>query len=139
LSCASGNRSNKSKKKNNETKSVCEKTTITATSAGFYFNHSKPSPDPRYPCQNQVMFGPVPCVLAHDILYLELRNILFQKGKIVNMFLHKNAIKMKESGKLVKYGYAVFEDSGVAGRLLQQGNLAIADGVAVKISPMVKL
>ena len=35
------------------------------------------------------MFGPVPCVLAHDILYLELRNILFQKGKIVNMFLHK--------------------------------------------------
>ena len=44
---------------------------------------------------------------------------------------------MKESGKLVKYGYAVFEDSGVAGRLLQQGNLAIADGVAVKISPMV--
>ena len=37
----------------------------------------------------QVMFGPVPCVLAHDILYLELRNILFQKGKIVNMFLHK--------------------------------------------------
>ena len=104
----------------------------------------------------QVMFGPVPCVLAHDILYLELRNILFQKGKIVNMFLHKashlclpfsncsdglyfqNAIKIKESGKLVKYGYAVFEDSSAAGRLLQQGNLAIADGVAVKISPMVK-
>jgi len=83
------------------------------------------------------MFGPVPCVLAHDILYLELRNILFQKGKIVNMFLHKNAIKIKESGKLVKYGYAVFEDSSAAGRLLQQGNLAIADGVAVKISPMV--
>ena len=65
----------------------------------------------------QVMFGPVPCVLAHDILYLELRNILFQKGKIVNMFLHKvshqylffsncsdgvyfqNAIKIKESGE----------------------------------------
>ena len=75
LSFASGIRSNKSKK-NNEAKSVCEKTTITATSAGFYFNHSKvdcvsflidfncefstsivnfqPSPDPRYPCQNQV-------------------------------------------------------------------------------------
>ena len=45
---------------------------------------------------------------------------------------------MKESGKLVKYGYAVFEDRFVAERLLQQGNLAIADGVAVKISPMVK-
>ena len=56
---------------------------------------------------------------------------------IVSMFLHKYAIKMKESGKLVKYGYAVFEDSNVAERLLQQGNLAIADGVAVKISPMV--
>ena len=76
LSFASGKRSNESKKKNNEAKSVCEKTTITATSAGFYFNHSKvdcvsflidfncefstsivnfqPSPDPRYPCQNQV-------------------------------------------------------------------------------------
>ena len=45
---------------------------------------------------------------------------------------------MKESGKLVKYGYAVFEDRSVAERLLQQGNLVIADGVAVKISPMVK-
>ena len=76
LSFASGKRSNESEKKNNEAKSVCEKTTITATSAGFYFNHSKvdcvsflidfncefstsivnfqPSPDPRYPCQNQV-------------------------------------------------------------------------------------
>ena len=52
--------------------------------------------------------------------------------------LFQNAIKMKESGKLVKYGYAVFEDRSVAKRLLQQGNLAIADGVAVKISPMVK-
>ena len=52
--------------------------------------------------------------------------------------LFQNAIKMKESGKLVKYGYAVFEDRFVAERLLQQGNLAIADGVAVKISPMVK-
>ena len=50
----------------------------------------------------------------------------------------QNAIKVKESGKLVKYGYAVFEDRSVAERLLQQGNLAIADGVAVKISPMVK-
>ena len=119
MSFASGIRSNKSKK-NNEAKSVCEKTTITATGAGFYFNHSKvdcvsflidfncefsafsrseiPMPEPgvthiikwktirQIP---QVMFGPVPCVLAHDILYLELRNILFQKGKIVNMFLHK--------------------------------------------------
>ena len=50
----------------------------------------------------------------------------------------QNAIKIKDSGKLVKYGYAVFEDSSVAGKLLQQGNLAIADGVAVKIAPMVK-
>ena len=120
MSFTSGKRSNKSKKNNNEAKLVCEKTTITATSAGFYFNHSKvdcvsflidsnyefsafsrseiPMPEPgvihirkwktirQLP---QVMFGPVPCVLAHDILYLELRNILFQKGKIVNMFLHK--------------------------------------------------
>ena len=120
MSFTSGKRSNKSKKNNIEAKSVCEKTTITATSAGFYFNHSKvdcvsfltdsncefsafsrseiPMPEPgvihirkwktirQLP---QVMFGPVPCVLAHDILYLELRNIFFQKGKIVNMFLHK--------------------------------------------------
>ena len=53
-------------------------------------------------------------------------------------FYFQNAIKIKESGKLVKFGYAVFEDRSVAERLLQQGNLAIADGVAVKISPMVK-
>ena len=41
MSFTSGKRSNKHKKNNNEAKSVCEKTTITATSAGFYFNHSK--------------------------------------------------------------------------------------------------
>ena len=45
----------------------------------------------------------------------------------------QNAIKLKESGKLVKFGYAVFEDRAVA-----QGSLAIANGVGIKISPMVK-
>ena len=99
------------------------------------------------------MIGPVPCVLAHDILYMELREILYQKGRVVAMFLHKvrgnvqllenklnsqNAIKMKESGKLVKFGYAVFEDRAVAERLVKKGSLAIADGVAINISPMVK-
>ena len=37
----------------------------------------------------QVMIGPVPCVLAHDILYMELREILYQRGRIAAMFLHK--------------------------------------------------
>ena len=35
------------------------------------------------------MIGPVPCVLAHDILYMELREILYQRGRVVTMFLHK--------------------------------------------------
>ena len=38
---------------------------------------------------DQVMIGPVPCVLAHDILYMELREILYQRGRVVTMFLHK--------------------------------------------------
>ena len=50
----------------------------------------------------------------------------------------QNAIKMKEAGKLVKFGYAVFEDRAVAERLVKKGSLAIADGVAINISPMVK-
>ena len=103
---------------------------------------------------DQVMIGPVPCVLAHDILYMELREILYQRGRVITMFLHKvsqlllqlyfmedspqNAIKLKESGKLVKFGYAVFEDKAVAQKLVKQGSLAIADGVGIKISPMVK-
>ena len=37
----------------------------------------------------EVMIGPVPCVLAHDILYMELREILYQKGRVVTMFLNK--------------------------------------------------
>ena len=103
---------------------------------------------------DQVMFGPVPCVLAHDILYMELREILHQRGRVVTMFLQKvthdpccllyfmedlpqNAIKLKESGKLVRFGYAVFEDRAVAQKLVKQGSLAIADGVAIKISPLV--
>jgi len=117
---------------------ACEKPSTTATKAGFYFNHSQPAPDPRFPVQNQVMIGPVPCVLAHDILYMELREILYQRGRIAAMFLHKNAIKMKDTGKLVKFGYAVFEERSVAEKLVKQGSLAIADGVSIKISPMVK-
>ena len=38
---------------------------------------------------DKVMIGPVPCVLAHDILYMELREILYQRGRVVTMFLHK--------------------------------------------------
>ena len=99
------------------------------------------------------MIGPVPCVLAHDILYMELREILPQRGRVVAMFLQKvthdpcclyfmedlpqNAIKLKESGKVVRFGYAVFEDRAVAQKLVKQGSLAIADGVAIKISPLV--
>ena len=45
---------------------------------------------------------------------------------------------MKEPGKLVKFGYAVFEDRAVAERLVKKGSLAIADGVAINISHMVK-
>ena len=52
--------------------------------------------------------------------------------------LPQNAIKLKESGKLVKFGYAVFEDRAVAQELIKQGSLAIANGVGIKISPMVK-
>ena len=52
--------------------------------------------------------------------------------------LPQNAIKLKESGKLVKFGYAVFEDRAVAQKLIEQGSLAIANGVCIKISPMVK-
>ena len=37
----------------------------------------------------EVMIGPVPCVLAHDILYMELREILYLKGRVVTMFLNK--------------------------------------------------
>ena len=57
---------------------------------------------------------------------------------LVNKLNSQNAIKMKESGKLVKFGYAVFEDRAVAERLVKKGSLAIADGVAINISPMVK-
>ena len=57
---------------------------------------------------------------------------------LVNKLNPQNAIKMKESGKLAKFGYAVFEDRAVAERLVKKGSLAIADGVAINISPMVK-
>ena len=50
----------------------------------------------------------------------------------------QNAIKLRESGKLVKFGYAVFEDKAVAQKLVKKGSLAIADGVAIKISPLIK-
>ena len=50
----------------------------------------------------------------------------------------QNAIKMKECGKLMKFGYAVFEDRAVAQKLVKKGSLSIANGVTIKISPMVE-
>ena len=58
--------------------------------------------------------------------------------KNIHTYHPQNAIKLKESGKLAKFGYAVFDDRAVAQKLVKQGSLAMADGVSIKISSMVK-
>jgi len=98
------------------------KVTETALSAGYRFKARNPEPDPRYPSDQQLMVGPIPGHLEHDVIYNGLRGIFQSKGPVCFMFVHKSAVKDNESGKMVKFGYVVFAEKGVAQKLLKEGH-----------------
>jgi len=100
---------------------VSVKATETALSAGYRFKARNPEPDPRYPADQQLMVGPIPGHLEHDVIYNGLRGNFQSRGPVCFMFVHKSAVKDNDSGKLVKFGYVVFAEKGTAQKVLREG------------------
>merc|ERR1712226_1026361 len=61
----------------------------TALMVGYRFKARNPEHDPRYPQDQQLMVGPIPGHLDHDLIYNSLRSIFQSRGPVCFMFLHK--------------------------------------------------
>eukprot|EP00090_Calanus_glacialis_P044783 TRINITY_DN8024_c0_g2_i2.p1 TRINITY_DN8024_c0_g2~~TRINITY_DN8024_c0_g2_i2.p1 ORF type:complete len:264 (+),score=43.88 TRINITY_DN8024_c0_g2_i2:27-818(+) len=114
------------------------KVTETALSAGYRFKARNPEADPRYPCEQQLMVGPIPGHLEHDVIYNGLRGIFQARGPVCFMFVHKSAVKDNDSGKLVKFGYVVFAEKGVAQKLLKEGSITFGGGQKIRVREMME-
>jgi len=114
------------------------KVTETALSAGYRFKARNPEADPRYPSDQQLMVGPIPGHLEHDVIYNGLRGIFQARGPVCFMFVHKSAVKDNDSGKLVKFGYVVFAEKGVAQKVLKEGSITFAGGHKIRVREMLK-
>ena len=90
--------------------------------------------------------------LEHDVIYNGLRGIFQSKGPVCFMFVHKvsdlkiscnenyfytfqSAVKDNDSGKLVKFGYVVFAEKGVAQKVLKEGSI-IFQGSKITVKQM---
>jgi len=111
----------------------------TALSAGYRFKARNPEADPRYPQDQQLMVGPIPGNLEHDVIYNSLRSIFQSRGPVCFMFVHKSAVKDNESGKPVKFGYVVFAEKGVAQKVLKEGYVTLGGGHKIKVRQMLKM
>jgi len=114
------------------------KVTETALSAGYRFKARNPEADPRYPCEQQLMVGPIPGHLEHDVIYNGLRGIFQARGPVCFMFVHKSAVKDNDSGKLVKFGYVVFAEKGVAQKVLEEGSITFSGGHKIRVREMLE-
>jgi len=113
---------------------VVGKAAVTATMAGYQFLPTNPQPDPRYPVELQVVVGPIPGSLPHDTLYPDLFCALKAAGHLVTMYLQKNPMRVKN--ELVKFGYAVFSEARVAGKVVRKGSVTLPSNLAVTLRPM---
>jgi len=108
----------------------------TALMAGYRFKARNPEHDPRYPQDQQLMVGPIPGHLDHDLIYNSLRSIFQSRGPVCFMFLHKSAVRDQDSGKLVKFGYVVFAEKGVAQKVLKEVTITFNGGIKINVHPM---
>jgi len=107
-----------------------------ALAAGYRFKAKDPTPDPRYPGDQQLMIGPIPGHIEHDTIYNNLRSIFQSRGPVCFMFVHKSAVKDAESGNPVKFGYVVFAEKGAAQKVLKEGHVTFGGGFKIKVKPM---
>jgi len=110
----------------------------TALAAGYRFKARNPEADPRYPQDQQLMVGPIPGNLEHDVIYNSLRGIFQSRGPVCFMFVHKSAVKDNDTGKQVKFGYVVFAEKGVAQKVLREGSVTLGGGYKIKVREMLK-
>jgi len=108
----------------------------TAVMAGYRFRASNPLHDPRYPGDQQLMVGPIPGTIDHDVIYNGLRSVFQARGTVCFMFLHKSAVKDNDNGDLVKFGYVVFAEKGIAQKVLQEEKITFNGGIKINVQAM---
>lgn len=114
------------------------KSAPSAFSATYRFRSKSPHPDTRFPADQQLVIGPIPGHLDHDLIYNSLRGIFQLRGAVCFMFVHKSAVKDDISGKQVKFGYVVFAEKGVAQKVLKEGSVTFGGGHKIKVTSMKK-
>lgn len=120
-------------------KTISTKVNESAVSAGYRFKAKNPEADPRYPAAHQLMVGPIPGHLDHDVIYNGLRAIFQSRGPVCFMFVHKSAVKDNDSGKMVKFGYVVFAEKASAQRVLKEGSITFNGGNKIQVKMMAKI
>jgi len=85
---------------------------------GWWFRPSCPTPDPRWPHLQQLMFGPVP---SH-VKSTELLSSLLSQGAMAihHCFLQTNVTKLRS-------GYVVFTEAEARQQLLTAGHITVGD------------
>lgn len=114
------------------------KPTSSAITTSYRFRSKSPRPDTRFPADQQLVIGPIPGHLDHDLIYNSLRGIFQSRGAVCFMFVHKSAVKDDISGKQVKFGYVVFAEKGVAQKVIKEGSVTFGGGHKIKVSSMKK-
>jgi len=108
--------------------------TATATSVGYKLNHQAPKPDPRFRGDAQVMMGPIPGILAHEDVYVEMRTNFSSRGRVKFQYLSPSFTD--KTGKSVKFGYVVFEEKADAQKVIKEGSLVLLKKYKIKMTKM---
>ena len=109
---------------------------MTAVEVGYKLNYRQPKPDPRFKADTQMMMGPLPGHLTHEVAYLELRTSFAARGRVKFMYLSPSFLD--HGGRSVKYGYVVFEEKADAQRILKDGFVTFLKKHQVKLKRMAK-
>ena len=109
---------------------------VTAVEVGYKLNYRQPRPDPRFKADSQMMMGPLPGHLTHEVAYLELRTSFAARGRVKFMYLSPSFLD--HGGRSVKYGYVVFEEKADAQRILKDGFVTFLKKYQIKLKRMAK-
>ena len=107
-----------------------ESGTKTDVGRPYIFRPGHPTPDPRWPAEQQLMIGPMPL----SVEYTEARSALLPyDGNIIRLFISPNLVVINED--VFKFGYIVYSHAQIASRLIA-GGFVIVGGVKVTVKKM---
>ena len=96
----------------------------------YIFRPGHPTPDPRWPAEQQLMIGPMPL----SVEYTEARSALMPYGGyILRLFISPNLVVINED--VFKFGYIVYSHADIASRLIA-GGFVIVGGIKVAVKKM---